>query len=146
MEQKRSSLLSSLFPWRSPFVLKFVVAKGGIEVQLFRNGRRITRWRAAKLRRVLPESLVKWIDENQIAIGPRPHPLTRQLWQYLSPLASQKLIIDTSELAALQEVSQPARFALIWEIDQVNARIQGKYQGADNYLGLNWFQPWRLRP
>ncbi|HEU5377896.1 MAG TPA: TerB N-terminal domain-containing protein [Ktedonobacteraceae bacterium] len=140
MEKKHSSLLLSLFPWRSPFVIRFAIAKGGIEVQLFRNERRITRWHAAKLRRVLPESLVKWIDENKFATGPRPHPLARQLWQYLSPLASQKLFIDVSELAALQEVSQPAHFALIWEIDQVHARVQGKYHGADNYLGLGWFQ------
>lgn len=140
MEKNHPSLLSSLFPWISPFVIKFVIAKGGIEVQLFRNGRRITRWRASKLRRVLPESLVKWIDENQITTGPRPHPLTRQLWQYLSPLASQKLLVDVSELTALQEASQPANFALIWEIDQTSAHIQGKYRGADNYLGLSWFQ------
>jgi hypothetical protein len=140
MEKKHSSLLSSLFPWQSPFVIKFAIVKGGLEVQLFRNNRRITSWRASKLKRNLPVPLLKWIEENHLTIGPQPYPLVKQLWHNLTPLVSKKLLFDASELASLQETSQPPTFALTWKLNYELACIEGSYNAADNYLGMGWFQ------
>src|SRR5258706_2357494 len=140
MEKIRSSPLSSLFPWLSPLVIKFAVVNGGIEVQLYRNDRLLKNWHPSELRHVLPEPLTKWIDDNHIYMGPQPYPLIKQLWQYLIPLASKKLIIDSSVLAELEEVSQPQDFALVWVLNRSLVCIEGRYEGADRYLGMGWFQ------
>src|SRR5258708_4025682 len=140
MEKFRSSPLSFLFPWRSPLMIKFAVVNGGIEAQLYRNDRLLKNWHASELRHVLPEPLTKWIDDNHISMGPQPYPLIKELWQYLIPLASKKLIIDSSVLAELEEVSQPQDFALVWVLNRSLVCIEGRYEGADRYLGMGWFQ------
>ncbi len=133
MEKIRSSPLSFLFPWLSPLVIKFVVVNGGIEVQLYRNNRLLQDWHASKLYHLLPEPLTKWIDDHHIPLGPQPYPLIKQLWQYLIPLASKKLIIDSSALAELEEVSQPQDLVLVWTVNHALAYIEGHYVGADRY-------------
>lgn len=140
MEKIRSFPLSFLLPWLAPLVIKFAVVNGGIEVQLYRNNRLLKNWHASMLRHVLPEPLAKWIDDHHISMGPQPYPLIKQLWQYLLPLASKKLIIDSSVLAELEEISQPQGFALIWRINRSLVCIEGGYEGADRYLGMGWFQ------
>lgn len=92
------------------------------------------------LRHVLPESLINWIDDHHISMGPQPYPLIKQLWQYLLPLASKKLIIDSSLLNELEEISQPQNFALVWRINSSLMCIEGVYEDADRYLGMGWFQ------
>lgn len=139
MEKSRSSPLSFLFPWLSPRVLKFALTDNGIEVQLWRNNRLLSNWHPSQLNHVLPESLAKWIDDNHIHEGPQPYPLIKQFWHYLLPITSKKLVIDSSVLAELEEVSQPQDFALIWTINRSLVRIEGRYEGADGYLGMGWF-------
>src|SRR6185312_10413870 len=89
----RSSPLAILFPWLSPFIIKFAFVDGGIKVQLYRNNRLLQNWRASKLHHVLPKTLTQWIDDHHILIDPQPYPLIKQLWQQLMPLASKKLLI-----------------------------------------------------
>ncbi len=140
MGKSRSSLFSFLFPWLSPWVIKFVLADGGIAVQFYRNDRLVKDWHLSRLHRVLPESLITWINENHIHIGPQPYPLIKQFWQSLLPLASKKLIIDASVLIELEEVNQPQDFALVWVLNCALERIEGHYEGIDHYLGMGWFQ------
>jgi hypothetical protein len=140
MEKIRSYPLSSLLPWLAPLVIKFAILNGGIEVQLYRKNQLLKNWHASMLLHFLPEPLVKWIDEHHIALGPQPYPLIKQLWQYLLPLASKKLIIDPTALTELEEISQPQGFALIWRINRSLMCIEGGYEGADRYLGMGWFQ------
>ena len=111
MEKIRSSPLSIVFPWLSPLVIKFALVNGGIEVLLYRNNQPLKNWQASILRHVLPEQFIRWIEDYHIHSGPQPYPLIKQLWQYLLPFASKKLIIDSSVLAELEEVSQPPDFA-----------------------------------
>ncbi len=139
MEKIRTSPLSIVFPWLSPLVIKFALVNGGIEVQLYRNNQPLKNWQASMLRHVLPEQFIRWIEDHHIHAGPQPYPLIKQLWQYLLPLASKKLIIDSSVLAELEEVSQPQDFGLIWTINRSLVYIEGRYEGADYYLGMGWF-------
>ena len=140
MEKNRSSPLSFLFPWLSPLTIKFAVVENGIVVQLYQNKHLLKNWRPSQLRRVLPPQFIQWIEAYHVHTGPQPYPLIKQLWQNLAPLESNKLLIDSSALAELEEVSQPRDFALVWSIDYSSACIVGRYQGADRYLGIGWFQ------
>ncbi|BCL83773.1 hypothetical protein ccbrp13_62380 [Ktedonobacteria bacterium brp13] len=140
MKTKHSSLKSFLLPWLTPFVVKFVVVDGGIEVQLYKKDHIKEDWQASQLSRVLPEPLVQWIDDHHIADGPQPYPVAKALWQGLAPLISKKLVINASELEALEEVAQPQDFALIWTLNTSLERIEGKCEGIDRYLGMGWFQ------
>ena len=139
MEKIRTSPLSIVFPWLSPLVIKFALVNGGIEVQLYRNNQPLKNWQASMLRHVLPEQFIRWIEDHHIHAGPQPYPLIKQLWQYLLPLASKKLIIDSSVLTELEEVSQPQDFGLIWTINRSLVCLEGRYEGADHYLGMGWF-------
>lgn len=130
----------SLFPWLSPRVIKFVPVNGGIEVQLWKNNRVIKAWHPLQLRSVLPEPLCTWIAANHFHEGPQPYPLVKQLQQSLVSVASKKLIIDASVITALEEVSQPPDFALVWTLNYSLERIEGRYEGIDRYLGMGWFQ------
>lgn len=149
MEKSRSSPFSFLFPWLSPLVITFVWVNGGIEVQLYKNNRLRKNWHPSQLRHILPLLLTQWIEGHHMHLEPQPYPLIKQLWQYLIPLASKKLIIDSSMLAELEEVSQPQNFALVWKLNRSSACIEGHYEGADRYLGMGWFQKgtkiWSLR-
>jgi len=140
MEKVRSSPLAFLFPWLSPLVIKFVIVNGGIEIRLYKNNRWLQKWQASMLGRVLPALLTKWIDDHHMSRGPQPYPLVKQLWQKLAPLASKKIIVDSSILAGLEEVSQPQDFAMVWVLNRSLERIEGRYEGSDRYLGMGWFQ------
>lgn len=140
MEKTRSSPLSLVFPWLSALTITFVLVENGVEIQVFQHKRQLKNWRPAQLRRVLPQQLIQWLETYHVHTGPQPYPLIRQLLQHLAPLASKKLAVDSSVLAQLEETSQPSDFALLWSIDYASARIVGRYQGADRYLGMGWFQ------
>lgn len=117
-----------------------MLVNGGVEVQLYQNNQLRKHWHPSQLRDVLPPWLTKWIEDHQIHMGPQPYPQIKQLWQYLTPLASKKLIIDASNLAELKEVSQPADFELVWKLNTPSVCIEGHYKGVDRYLGMGWFQ------
>jgi hypothetical protein len=95
------------------------------------------------LSHALPEPLIEWIDDHHINVAPQPYPLIKQLWQKLTPLASKKVIIESSVLAELEEVSPPQDFALVWTLNRSLERIEGHYEGVDCYLGMGWFQKGR---
>jgi len=149
MEKTRSSPFSFLFPWLSPLEIKFALVDGGIDVQLYKNNRLLKNWHPSQLHHVLPLPLTKWIEDHHVHMAPQPYPLIKQLWQYLTPHVSKKLIIDASVLAELEEVSQPPNFALAWMVNHASAHIEGRYEGADRYLGMGWFHKgtklWSLR-
>src|SRR6185312_3857916 len=139
MEKIRSSPLSIVFPWLSPLVIKFALVNGGIEVLWYRNNQPLKNWDVSVLRHVLPEQLIRWIEDYHIHSGPQSYPMIKQLWQYLLPFASKKLIIDSSVLAELEEVGQPQDLALTWSVNRSLMCIEGRYEGADRYLGVGWF-------
>lgn len=140
MEKTRSSPLSFLFPWLSPLVIIFAWGENGIAVQLYKNNRLRANWHPSQLRHVLPLQLTKWMEDHHFHLAPQPYPLIKQLWQYLAPLASKKLVIDASVLATLEEISQPQDFAMVWGINRATVCLEGHYEGADRYLGMGWFQ------
>ncbi|HEY1348949.1 MAG TPA: hypothetical protein VGF67_04920 [Ktedonobacteraceae bacterium] len=140
MEKNHSSPLSFVFPWLSALTITFVLVENGVEIQVYQHRRQLKNWRPAQLRRVLPQQLIRWLETYHVHAGPQPYPLVRQLVQYLAPLASKKLVVDSSALAHLEETGQPPDFALVWSIDYAGACIVGRYQGADRYLGMGWFQ------
>ncbi|HEU5227440.1 MAG TPA: tellurite resistance TerB C-terminal domain-containing protein [Ktedonobacteraceae bacterium] len=135
-----SSPLAFLFPWLSPLSINFVLVDGGIKVQLQRNNQLLQNWQPSKLRHVLPETLAQWMNDHHIFVDPQPYPLVKQLWQQLIPLASKKLLIDASALAELEETRQPQDFMLVWMVNRSLACIEGRFEGADRYLGMGWFQ------
>jgi hypothetical protein len=139
MEKSRSSPLLFLFPWLSPRVIKFALTNGGIEVQLWRNNRLLRNWHPSQLHGIVPESLSKWMSDNHIHESAQPYPLVKQVWHALLSVASKKLIIDSSVLAELEEVSQPQDFALTWTINHNAECLEGRYEAADGYLGMGWF-------
>ncbi len=140
MKKIRLLPLSSFLPWLAPLIIKFAVVSGGIEVHLYRNNRLLNNRPSSILYNFLPEPLAKWFDEYHITLGPQPYPVIKQLEQYLLPLASKKLIIDSSALVEFEEVSIPKDFTLVWRINRSLECIEGNFEGADHYLGMGWFQ------
>ena len=136
----KSSPLSLLLSWRSPLVITFVIVRNGIDVQLSQNSTLIHDWHPSRLRHVLPEHLLKWMEERGVHCKTQPYPIIKQLWQQLAPHASKKCIVDASAVASLQEGDQPSDFALVWELHGALERIEGRYEGVDHYLGMGWFQ------
>lgn len=138
-EQVRTTPLSLLFPWLAPLVITCELVPGGVEVQLYQHNQALQNWQPSKLRHVLPEQLIEWMERHHFHQSPQPYPLVQQLWYYLTPHASKKLIIDFSRLAELREGSQPENFALVWWLNHEEERIEGYFEGADHYLGQGWF-------
>ncbi|GHO65063.1 hypothetical protein KSC_039550 [Ktedonobacter sp. SOSP1-52] len=134
------SPLSFLFPGHSPLIISFAIVDGGIEVKLSQNNQLLKDWQPSQLRHVLPEPLLQWIENQRIHIGPQPYPLIKQFWKSLFPHVSKKLLVDSSALTQLVEGPQPQDFALVWELNRSLERIEGRYEGADHYLGMGWFQ------
>jgi hypothetical protein len=140
MENVRTPFLSSLFPWLAPFVLKFEIVDGGIGVQLYRNQQLRENWQPSDLRRILPPELITWMEQYRIHQMLLPYPVAKQFWQAVSPHASKKLVIDMSTLAYLDEANQAYRIVLTWELRRATEWIVGRFDGADRYLGMGWFQ------
>ena len=136
----RSSFIAPYLPWLFPLVVQFVVAHGGLRVEIRRNGQLVPQWRMRMLRSQFPLPLIYWIENIPQYRDIQPYPWVRQLYDDLQLWTTEKCHVDGATFASLLRIAQPEDFALIWTIDPHSERLVGRYIGIEHDLGMGWFQ------